>query len=88
MDHTATLTVGVSEPYRGHGLGTTLMDKGLAWASETGYLKVYQNLPATNEQAIAFLEANDWTVESTREGHYRIDDNLVDEVQLAIWLDE
>jgi len=86
--HTATLTLGVLADYRGRGLGSALMDRGLAWARERGYRKVYQNLPATNERAISFLEANGWTVESTRAGHYRIDDELVDEVQLAVWLDD
>ena len=88
MGHTATLTLGILEEYRGNGLGSTLMESGLEWASGHGYAKVYQNLPATNDRAIAFLEAEGWSVESTREGHYRIDDELVDEVQLAIWLDD
>ncbi len=40
-----------------------------------------------NDSAIAFLEDHGWTVESTREGHCLIDGELVDEVQLAVWLD-
>ncbi len=88
MGHTATLTVGVLEEYRGDGLGSKLMESGLEWAGNHGYQKVYQNLPATNERAIAFLENNGWSIESTRDGHYRIDDELIDEVQLAIWLDD
>jgi GNAT superfamily N-acetyltransferase len=81
MDHTAELTVGVLAQYRGHGLGSTLMERGLAWAAEQGRRKVYQ-------RAIAFLEDAGWVVESTREGHYHVDGELVDEVQLAVWLDE
>ena len=88
MDHTAQLTVGVLDQYRDGGLGSTLMQRGLDWAQSAGVRKVYQNLPETNDPAISFLEANGWTVESTREGHYRIDDELVDEVQLAVWLDD
>lgn len=87
MDHTAELTVGVLAEYRGHGLGSTLMEFGLDWAREQGLRKVYQSLPATNERAIAFLEDAAWSVESTREGHYHVGDELVDEVQLAVWLD-
>lgn len=87
MDHTAELTVGVLEQYRGNGLGSTLMERGLAWARQRGTRKVYQNLPATNERAISFLEDSGWAVESTRDGHYCIDDELVDEVQLAVWLE-
>ena len=88
MGHTATLTLGVRADYRDHGLGAALMDRGLDWAREQGYRKVYQNLPATNEGAIDFLESHGWAVESTREGHYLLDDELVDEVQLAVWVDE
>lgn len=88
MGHTATLTVGVLERYRGSGLGSTLLDSALAWAGNHDYQKVYQNLPATNERAISFLEEQGWSVESTRDGHYLIDDELIDEVQLAVWLDE
>jgi GNAT superfamily N-acetyltransferase len=87
MGHTATLTLGVLADHRGHGIGAALVDRGLAWAREQGYRKVYQSLPATNEGAIDFLETNGWSVESTREGHYQLDGDLVDEVQLAIWVD-
>lgn len=88
MEHTAELTVGVLEEYRDSGLGAALMDRGLDWARERGYLKIYQNLPATNERAIDFLEGNGWAEEYRREGHYLLDGDLVDEVGLAVWLDD
>jgi len=88
MDHVAELTVGVLGQYRGDGLGSLLMESGLEWARKRGYRKIYQCVPATNGRAIEFLEENGWSVEATREGHYAIDDELVDEVQLATWLDE
>ena len=46
------------------------------------------HVPATNEGAVEFLERNGWDMEATRRGHYRIDGDLVDEVQLATWLDD
>lgn len=88
MAHTAELTVGLLEAYRGQGIGAALLERGQAWASSQGYLKLYQNLPATNRGAVSFLEAHGWTVEATHERHYRIDDEFVDEVQLAVWLDD
>jgi len=69
MGHTATLTVGVLERYRGNGLGSELVESGLEWARDHGYRKVYQNLPETNERAVSFLENQGWSVESTRDGH-------------------
>ncbi|PSP22779.1 GNAT family N-acetyltransferase [Halobacteriales archaeon QH_10_65_19] len=88
MDHTAELTLGVLGEYRDDGLGSVLMERGLEWARGRGYQKIYQSVPATNERAVEFLEHNGWSVEATREGHYHIDDELVDEIQLATWLDE
>lgn len=84
LAHTAELTVGVLATYRNHGIGSHLLDRGLEWAAEEGYERIYQSIPATNERAIAFLEDHGWTVEAVREGHYRIDTEHVDEVMMAM----
>lgn len=86
LAHTAELTMGVLEEYRGHGLGGRLLERGLEWASSQGYERVYQSIPSTNEAAIEFLEGHDWEVEAVREGHYKIDDEYVDEVMMAVRL--
>ena len=86
LSHTAELTVGVLEGYRGHGVGSHLLARGLEWASSNGYERVYQSVPATNEDAVSFLEANDWGVEAVREDHYKLNGHYVDEVMLAIEL--
>ncbi|MFC7006786.1 GNAT family N-acetyltransferase [Halalkalicoccus salilacus] len=86
LAHTAELTMGVLEEYRGHGLGGRLLERGLEWADTQGYERVYQSIPSTNEAAIEFLEGHDWEVEAVREGHYKIDDEYVDEVMMAVRL--
>lgn len=83
LAHTATLTVGVIEEYRGRGIGSALLRRGLEWAGANGYERIYQSVPATNEGAIDFLEHHGWTVEAVREGHYRIDGAAVDEIMMA-----
>ncbi len=83
LAHTAELTMGVLEEYRGHGLGGHLLERGLEWAATQGYERVYQSVPSTNEGAIEFLEKHGWEVEAVREGHYKIDDEYVDEVMMA-----
>ncbi len=83
--HTAELTVGVTPDRRRNGVGSSLLEYGLEWAESAGYRKVYQNVPATNDGAIEFLEANGWRREGEREEQYRIDDEFVDEVLLATW---
>jgi len=87
-DHTAELTVGVAPEYREQGIGGRLLERGMAWAEEEGCLKVYQSIPATNEEALDLLDTHGWEREATRTDHYRIDGELVDEIQLAIRLDD
>ena len=86
--HTAELTVGVAPEYREQGVGGTLLERGIEWADEEDCIKVYQSLPATNEDALELLDEHGWEREATRADHYEIDGDLVDEVQLATRLDE
>jgi len=86
LAHTAELTVGVLEEYRGHGIGSHLLERGLEWAASRGYEKVYQSIPSTNEEAVDFLEDHGWEIEAVREDHYVIDDEYVDETMLAVEL--
>ncbi|AFZ74020.1 bifunctional helix-turn-helix transcriptional regulator/GNAT family N-acetyltransferase [Natronobacterium gregoryi] len=86
LSHTAELTVGVIEEYRGHGIGSHLLSRGLEWAGSSSYEKVYNSVPSSNEEAIAFLEAHDWKTEAVREDHYKLDGHYADEVMMAVEL--
>lgn len=88
LRHTAELTVGVDEQYRDQGVGGRLLERGLEWARDRGYRKVYQSVPSTNEAGIDFLEDRGWEVEAVREDHYLLGDEMVDEVMLAAWLEQ
>jgi len=83
LSHTAELTVGVLEAYREHGMGSHLLERGVEWAASHGYERLYNSVPATNENAIEFLEAHGWETEAVREDHYKMDDRYVDEVMMA-----
>ncbi|WP_254763190.1 GNAT family N-acetyltransferase [Natrinema marinum] len=87
LRHTAELTVGVDQDYRRQEIGSSLLEYGREWAADEGYRKIYQHVPATNETALEFLEANGWQREGEHEGQYCIDDEFVDEIMLATWLD-
>jgi len=87
LAHTAVLTVGLLPGYRGDGIGSALLDRGVRWACEHDFEKLYNSVPATNETAIVFLEDRGWEVEAVRNDHYRIDDEYVDEVMLATFLE-
>ncbi|MFB6135994.1 MAG: N-acetyltransferase family protein [Halobacteriaceae archaeon] len=84
LAHTAELTVGVLEEYRGHGIGGRLLQRGVDWAAEHGYERLYNSVPSTNGDAVDFLESRGWETEAVREDHYKIDDEYVDEVMLAL----
>ncbi len=86
LSHTAELTVGVLEEYRGHDIGSHLLARGLEWAGSRGYEKVYNSVPSTNEEAIAFLAGHGWEVEAVREDHYKLNGEYVDEVMMAVEL--
>ncbi|MDF9745539.1 GNAT family N-acetyltransferase [Natrinema salsiterrestre] len=85
LRHTAEITVGVDPEYRRQGVGSSLLEYGCEWATDAGYRKLYQNLPATNEAAIEFLEENGWQREGEHEGQYCLDGEFVDEIMLATW---
>ena len=83
LSHTAELTLGVIDEYRDHGIGTKLLDRGVDWALDQDFEKLYNSIPSSNEDAIGFLEHHGWEIEATREKHYKIDDEYADEVMLA-----
>ena len=86
LAHTAVLTVGIDPDYRGHGVGSALLQRGMDWARERGFEKLYNSIPSTNEGAIEFLEAHGWVTEAVRHDHYRVDDEYADEVMMAVEL--
>jgi len=83
LDHTAELTLGVLDEYRGHGIGAHLLERGTEWAASNGYEKLYNSVPSTNDDAIAFLEHHGWETEAVREDHYKFDGTYADEVMMA-----
>jgi len=83
LSHTAELTVGVLDEYRGYGIGSHLLERGLEWASAQGFERIYNSVPASNEAAIAFLNKRGWTEETRREDHYKMNGEYVDEVMMA-----
>jgi ribosomal protein S18 acetylase RimI-like enzyme len=83
LRETAQLTVGVRPDHRRRGVGDALLTRGVDWAEANGYRKVYNSVPATNDEALAFLEDHGWNTEGIRRNHYTIDDEFVDEVLMA-----
>ncbi|MFB6223679.1 MAG: N-acetyltransferase family protein [Haloarcula sp.] len=83
LRETAQLTVGVRSEYRGQGIGSQLMERGMDWARANGYRKLYNSIPVITESAMVFLEDHGWHTEGIRKNHYTIDGEQVDEVMMA-----
>ncbi|MFT4947787.1 MAG: L-amino acid N-acyltransferase YncA [Natronomonas sp.] len=83
LKHTAELTLGVLEAYRGNGIGSHLLERGIGWADEQGLEKICNAIPARNESAIEFLEAHGFETEAVRKDHYKLDGRYIDEVMMA-----
>jgi len=66
-------------------MGSHLLERGLEWARDNGYEKVYGSVPSTSETAIEFLRERDWETEAVREKHYKLGGEYVDEVMMACW---
>ena len=88
LRHTATLTGGVAEAYRGAGVGSELLEYAVEWAADRGYEKLYQNLSSANRTGVDFLTERGWTVEATRDDRYLVEGSYADEVILSYALDD
>lgn len=83
LSHAAKLTVGVLEEYRRHSIGSHLLHRSLEWASAHGYRRVYNSIPATNQEAARFLEEYGFETEAIRKDHYMIDGEFTAELMMA-----
>ena len=83
LSHAAQLTVGVLGEYRRHGIGGQLLERSINWAADQSYEKVYNSIPATNQDAARFLERHGFETEAIRRDHYKIDDTYVAELMMA-----
>lgn len=83
LSHAAKLTVGVLEEYRRHSLGSHLLHRSMEWAGAHGYRRVYNSIPATNQEAARFLEEHGFETEAIRKDHYLIDEEFTAELMMA-----
>lgn len=83
LSHTASVTIGVLPEYRRHGMGSHLLQRTVSWAANHGYEKLYSSVPATNQLAARFMQANDWKAEAIRKDHYKIDGEYVAELMMG-----
>jgi RimJ/RimL family protein N-acetyltransferase len=84
----AELGMVVEEGWRGHGIGTRLMEAGIAWAREHGVHKITLTVWPHNESAIALYRNFDFVEEGLLRRHYRRrNGELWDAVAMGLVLD-
>ena len=85
---TAELGILVEDGWRGHGIGTGLMEAGIAWASGHGAHKVTLTVWPHNESAIALYRKFNFVEEGLLRRHYRRrNGELWDAISMGLVLD-
>jgi RimJ/RimL family protein N-acetyltransferase len=67
----ATIGMAILEPWRGRGLGRSLLDAALAWAASAGAHKVALEAWPDNEVAITLYRRAGFVEEGRKRAHYR-----------------
>ena len=85
----ADLGMGLTDGYRGRGLGRQLLVAGIEWAREAGAHKVVLEAWPHNEAAIGLYERLGFQLEGRHRRHWRRrDGSLWDSVSMGLVLDE
>ena len=85
--HTATLGIAIKKEYRGAGLGKKMITEALSWARAEGIRKVNLEVFSSNLNAIGLYKNLGFSYEGVRKGQFMINDSLVDDVLMSVWLD-
>ncbi len=88
LRHRGRFGITVASDYRGHGVGTALIEAMLEWAREHPTIeKVRLSVLAVNVRAIRLYERLGFVEEGRRAGECRLPTHgYVDEVMMAVWV--
>ncbi len=67
----ASVAMAILDGYRGQGIGTRLVEQGIAWAKQAGAHKVELQVWPHNERGIALYTKMGFTEEGRLRRHYR-----------------
>lgn len=87
-EHVADLGMGIAASHRGLGIGGRLLDALLEASRERGFEKVHLTVWGTNARARRLYESRGFVVEGVLRGQLKIRGRPVDEVVMALWLDQ
>ncbi len=84
--HVADLGLMVAESHRRQGVGTTLLERAVAWARAAGIAKLELHVFPWNEPALALYTSFGFEQEGFRRRQYERGDELVDAVLMAYFV--
>ena len=85
QDHVGTLSICVAAEWRDAGLGSALVARALAWATEHGLRKVQLSVFPDNARAIAVYERAGFVTEGLRRMQFRASDGEFRDELLMAW---
>lgn len=77
--HSAFITAGVTEEFRGKGIATKLLKEGTRWAKEVGITRLSINIMKHNEKAFSLYQKLGFEVEGEKVNSLIVNGQPVDE---------
>jgi hypothetical protein len=84
--HVGSIGVALLPAYRGVGIGSTLLERGLAWAGPAGFVKMEAYVIASNLRARRLFQKFGFQLEGTRRQQLLIRGRYEDELVVARFL--
>ena len=84
--HVAMLGMSVLAPHRGLGIGSRLLEAGIAWAAQADLRKIQLEVMSNNPRAQALYEKHGFELEGARKKVVLVDGDYVDLIQMGLAL--
>ncbi|MGD6873640.1 N-acetyltransferase family protein [Sutcliffiella horikoshii] len=81
--HTAYLVIGILQEYRGKGIGRTLFDNAINWASKHNISRLELTVVTENESGVALYKKSGFDIEGTKRKSLIINDKSYDEYYMS-----
>ncbi|MFS0691018.1 GNAT family N-acetyltransferase [Sporosarcina sp. 179-K 8C2 HS] len=82
-NHSAYIVIGISEKYRGQGIGKSLFASLDNWAKENNLHRLELTVMTTNTAAIKLYEQSGFAIEGVKKDSLFVNDQYVDEYYMA-----
>ncbi len=81
--HSAYIVIGISENYRGQGVGTKLFKELEQWATQHGIYRLELTVVTRNQAGLSLYKKMGFEIEGTKRNSLFINDEFVDEYYMS-----